>query len=121
MKNILIVEDSFTFRQQLEIYLKELDVNIIFAECEKSFLDIIEKQDNIDLIFMDLFLSEDNGLNLIEHLKESNDYKDKPIIIITEFSKEDYVLKAKDLGVKEFLRKPVSKDVLIEKVNRLIF
>lgn len=120
-KKVLIVEDSRTIRLQVKMMLEHEGAVLVEAGSEIGmFTKIDEYGVTADLIIMDLVLNYENGLELIEKLKENPKYKDIPIIIITEKADVNTILKAKQLGVKTYLRKPVDKTELIARMNELI-
>jgi PleD family two-component response regulator len=117
-KKILIVEDSRTIRLQIKMMLKDQGAILVDAGSEWGMNTKIEEYGIVaDLIIMDLILNYENGLELIHKLKQTPKYKDIPIIIITEKVDVASILKARDLGVKSYLRKPIKKADLISRIS----
>ncbi len=72
----------------------------------------------IDLILLDQQMPDKTGLELARELKSSNNphLKNLPIIMITVDTKEKTVLDARDLGIQEYLVKPISPLALKKRI-----
>lgn len=117
-KKIVLVEDSRTIRLQIKMMLKGENAELVEVGTEWGLFNKIDEYGKVaDLIIMDLVLNSENGLEIISKLKLSEEYKDIPIIIITEMANASTVLKAKALGVKSYMRKPIRKAELISRIN----
>lgn len=120
-KTVLIVEDSITVRFQIKIMLEEIGVKLKEAGGEIGLFNLIEEYgQTADLIIMDLTLKSENGLDLIKKLRTHHAYKQIPIIVLTEHADANHVLAAKDLGVEDYIRKPINKDLIVERVTNLL-
>ena len=72
----------------------------------------------IDIILLDQQMPDKTGLELARELKSSNNphLKNLPIIMITVDTKEKTVLDAKNLGIKEYVVKPISPSALKKRI-----
>ncbi|MGY0372914.1 response regulator [Clostridium sp. JNZ J1-5] len=119
-KRVMIVEDSKTIIHQVKLIVEQNGVNLVEAGSEWGMFKKIEEYGKfVDLIIMDLILKFENGLDLIEKLKTDDKYKDIPILILTEQADAENVLRAKELGIKYYLRKPIEKDKLLERMTMI--
>lgn len=73
-----------------------------------------------DLIIMDLTLQYENGFDIVKELKEADKYKDIPILVLTEHADKVNVLKARELGVSGYLRKPIKSQEFTGKVKSIL-
>jgi CheY-like chemotaxis protein len=120
-RKVLIVEDSPTVKYEVSLLLKQIGVDLVEAGSEIGLMNAVAEFGRIvDLIIMDLSLKFENGFDLIEKLKSNSSYKDIPIIVLTEHADAENVLKAKELGVKSYLRKPIQKDEIVTRVSSLL-
>lgn len=120
-KRILIVEDSPTVIEQMKLMLSEHDVKIATAGSEFGMLQHIEEYGKlVDLIIMDLSLKSENGLDLIDNLRKNGKFSSIPVIVVTEHAKKDFILRAKNLDVAEYIRKPFTKDMLVNRISNVI-
>ncbi len=76
----------------------------------------------VDVIITEYHLVPDNGLVLLDWVRNSPESADRmiPIIMLTANSEEDYVVKARDGGVTEFLAKPFHVEGLYRRLVAVI-
>jgi CheY-like chemotaxis protein len=77
-----------------------------------------ENADTIDIILMDLKLPLLNGIEATKMIRRIN--KEIPIIAITASVYEQDRLQALEAGCTDFIKKPISKEVLFELIPKLI-
>ncbi len=120
-KKVMIVEDSATVRFQVNALLEKLGLQMVEAGNEIGMFNMVEVYGEcVDLIIMDLTLKHENGFDLIKKLKSSERYKHIPVLVLTEHADRESVLKARNLDVAGYLRKPIQKDKLIERVSTIL-
>jgi two-component system, chemotaxis family, chemotaxis protein CheY len=120
-KKVMIVEDSHTVRYEVKIILDKIGVTLVEVANGMGMFNVIEEYGkSVDLIIMDLTLKKENGFDLIRQLREMDKYKEIPVLILSEHANKDNVLLAKELGVLGYLRKPIQKDELIDRVKSII-
>ena len=83
----------------------------------KEAIDLILSKE-YDLAVIDLVLTEIDGFEVIEKIKENN-LKTK-IIVLSALSSETFVNKSINMGVDYYMRKPVSLDVIVKRINDLL-
>jgi DNA-binding response OmpR family regulator len=71
-----------------------------------------------DLLLLDIWLSGSDGRDICKQLKQKDDTKEIPIIMIS--ASRDIGPSALDAGADDFLAKPFDMDVLIQKINKYI-
>lgn len=120
-KKVLIVEDSFTVRYEVRLILEKLGITILEAANEVGMMNLMDEYGKpVDLVIMDLVLKNENGLDLIKKIKSSKSYSSIPVLILTENADKKSVLRAKELGVEGYLKKPINKEELISRVEKLL-
>jgi len=109
--NILIAEDVESNFLYLKAVLSKLNATVFWAKNGIEAVDICEKENSIDLVFMDLQMPEINGYEATHILKIK--YPNLPVIAQTAFAMSDDREKALDSGCDDYLAKPIkSKDLL---------
>jgi DNA-binding NtrC family response regulator len=115
--NILVIEDDLALLSVFELCIKKLDYAIrIIANSLEAVEQI--KQENFDLIFLNIDLQPLDGFAMLEEIKKYA--PDTSIIVITRFDQFDRALKAIDMGAYQILQKPIEgKELLlfIKKAN----
>ena len=104
MSKILIVEDNATFRQTILGLLKLRFPTLIFEEATNGEEALQKIRDFIpDLLFMDISLPGESGLNLLKEIKDA--FPELIIIILTSYDFPEYQQVAKQNGASHFLSK----------------
>lgn len=117
-KRILIVDDEPRTRQGLKKTLglwSEGKYEILCAESAREALELLE-QKTINLIITDICMPETSGLKMLETLKIKENKL--VVIILSGFPEFDYAQQAIQLGVVNYLLKPINKHKLIESVEK---
>lgn len=105
-KNVLIIDEIPTSYSLLGIYLNSLHINITSASnCGIALEKYNKQKDEIDLIFLDLNITEDRIINLCKKLKSINN---ECVIILKSGTGE-----IRNDSIDYFLEKPINKDKLI--------
>lgn len=118
---ILVVDDSASIRMQVRLLLEKENFTVRLAGNQLGMMNAIEEYGEIaDLIIMDLNLKGEQGFDLIKVLRENSKYKDIPVLVLTEYAEKESVLTAKKIGVKGYLRKPIVREDMIEKIADII-
>ena len=114
-KKILIANENLEETQRI---LEKLttDNNELDVQTANNGKQAIEKakQENYDLLIVDLVLPEMDGFEVIEMAKEYN--KDIKVIVISALSSDIFIKKAMNLGINYFMLKPISLEVLQKRV-----
>jgi DNA-binding response OmpR family regulator len=116
---VLSVDDSRAIRLIVTRALMPFDCTVIEAANGEDGLAAVvcEKP---DLILLDITMPVMDGVTMLAKLKENDEWKDIPVIMLTAESGRDNVLHICQLGVRDYLVKPFRVDHLIEKVTRAV-
>jgi CheY-like chemotaxis protein len=113
---VLLVDDHEQNLELLDAYLEELNVNTTHAKDGVDALRQIQAQ-KPDLILLDVMMPRMSGFQLAQKLKADAALKDIPIIMVTALGEESDVERARDLGIGDFVTKPVNKVDLLNRVR----
>lgn len=115
-KKILLADDSATslFRQQMLLQETghELCVAHDGAEAVEAALRELP-----DLILLDVEMPKMNGFEACSRLREFEETRETPIIMVTSRSEKDYVDTGYRSGCNDFVFKPVEGPELLSKVK----
>ena len=106
----LIVDDDKFSRTFTKTALYQIGIkNTKEATSTEEAIELLHSF-KIDVILLDQQMPGQNGLELAKVIKSGSldGNKSTPIIMITVDTKEKTVLEAKDLGIQEYLVKPIS-------------
>ena len=115
---ILAIDDQKLVLIPLEIRLKELGYEII---TETSALKGIELFNSFqpDLVIVDINMQETSGIDVIKYIKQKRN-SDIPIMILSGNTDENIISEAFDLGVNDYMKKPLSLREVCSRTKRLI-
>ncbi|MDK8641945.1 response regulator transcription factor [Niallia taxi] len=117
--NVLIVDDHLVVREGLKLILETNDKFQVIGEAENGSqaLDIL-KAKKPDVILMDLNMPVLNGLDTITKLNELN--VRIPIIILTTYNEDEWMIKGLELGAKGYLLKDTSRENLFRSIETAV-
>lgn len=114
VKNILVIDDEVFSIKTVKNLLKDVpDLNVIGATTKEEAFKALEEQ-NIDLILLDLIMPETDGFELYKLIREK--YK-IPVVIVTADKRLETIQQISELGIDDYLTKPVHSFVLKEIVH----
>lgn len=118
---ILLVEDNLMNQKVVMFNLKKLNCEITPISNGKEALENF-KQNNYDLILMDIMLPEMNGYEITTEIRKfeklSEIYKPVTIIALTANTYENDKEKCINVGMNEYLSKPFSAQLLIKTIEK---
>jgi len=120
--NILLVDDNRHMRAMLTAILRAVGVSNIFdANDGAEALQVLRRQD-IDLVMTDLQMEPVDGIDFVRLLRNSPDSPCPmvPVIMITGHSTMRRVAEARDVGVTEFLSKPITARGVLQRIGLVV-
>jgi len=117
--NILIAEDEEFADKYLTIIVKDISNNIYHARTGKETVELYQKNQDIDLILMDIKMPVMDGYEATKEIRKLN--KDVIIIAQTAYAIEGDREKAIKAGCDDYITKPIDKDELIEMIEKLVW
>jgi adenylate cyclase len=70
-----------------------------------------------DLVLLDIMMPELNGYQVLQHLKQSETWRDLPVIMISALDEIDNAVRCIELGAEDYLRKPFNPVLLRARVQ----
>ncbi|EJL30992.1 response regulator with CheY-like receiver, AAA-type ATPase, and DNA-binding domains [Caulobacter sp. AP07] len=119
---ILLVDDNQHMRMLLTEILRALGVRHVFEALDGAEALQLLRGTPIDIVMTDLTMGPLDGIDFVNLLRNSPDSPDPfaPVIMITGHSTQRRVAEARDVGVNEFLAKPVTARGVIHRINLII-
>lgn len=113
MATVLIVEDTHLNQMLLEVMLRRMNHQVIFASDGFEALEKLEKFP-VDLIISDINMPNMNGFELLERIRNHAYYHNMPFVMMTASTLQDNYRSAIDQGATAFLNYPFSSFELSE-------
>ena len=108
--NILIIESDISICHKMKKFILSCGNNNVL--CVNRGIEAIRLMENkYDVIFLDLLISDVNGMNLLKHIKLHNDAR---VIIITSFPTVKTAVNCMKLGAADFWSIPFN----IERIKK---
>ena len=118
-KNILVVEDDLDIRELISFNLANEGHQVFEANDGEVGIDKA-RNNNPDLILLDLMLPGIQGLDVCRIIKSDQETKEIPIIMVTALGQEEDIVKGLETGADDYITKPFSIKVLIARVNAVL-
>lgn len=118
-KLVLVVDDQEINRDSLGIILED-DYEILYAENGKEAVEQMRAHANeLSLVLLDLMMPVMNGFEVMEIVREDEQLKHIPIIVLT--AEKSAELRALQMGAADFITKPFDmSEVILARVGRII-
>ena len=119
MPKALVADDSRAVRMILVRTLKELGFEVREAGNGRGALEVIETEKTaVTLVLADWNMPEINGLELLMLLRQKPELSSLVLVMVTTETELDQMVVALEAGANEYVMKPFTKDILIEKLER---
>jgi two-component system, cell cycle response regulator len=119
MKKILTIDDSKTLRMIVGKHLRPFGVEILEAENGQVGVTVAQKE-KPDLILLDYNMPVLDGYHTLVELKTDPGTKPIPVMMLTTETVKETVFKLIKLGLKDYIAKPFTREVLLAKVNPVL-
>ncbi len=115
MKRILIVDEIVENMSELyELLAPIYDITLSLSSLEAL---ILIRNEQYDLIMMDMMMPEMDGFELLSEVRKLDNYKFIPILIASQILLEEEINKGFFLGANEFVTKPYHKQLLLRRIK----
>jgi len=120
MRVVWIVEDDDEMSHAVKLMLQLLDCSVEIFRDARSVARQLLGGDRPDAMLLDINMPEVSGIDLLEFLRQRNDLKDLPVVMLSSETTDVQVDEAMDLGADGFIFKPVTIDELEEALNKAL-
>jgi len=119
-KKILFVEDEPTLQKVVGEILNQKGFKVFGAVDGEKGLELIKKE-RPDLILLDLILPKKDGFEVLKEIKEDEELKSIPVIVLTNLEGMGDVEKALSLGATTYLVKAnYELDDVVKKIEEIL-
>ena len=120
MKRILFVEDDpdqiFMYNAKFEL---EGLLMMVAGNTEETIK--IARHDRPDLILLDLLLRHENGLDILEKMKQDEKISKIPVLVFTNYDTREYRERAAKLGAQEYIIKSqTTPSEIVKKIKGIV-
>lgn len=112
-ENILIIEDNTMNQKVITKILNQMHYNnITLANNGKNALDILDKNNNFDIIFLDIIMPVMDGYTTAKKIKKLYPHLLDKIIVLTALATDIDINHFKKIGINKYLTKPIDNSAL---------
>lgn len=118
-KKILVIDDDEEMGVVMRDILEKHAYEVLYAP---DGLRAIEKSNNekVDLILLDIRLPFFSGFWFFNAFRERPQTKNIPVIVVSAFSREEDIQKAREMGASAYLKKPFKPKELLDVVEKAV-
>ena len=116
-KKVLVVDDDAVVNRSINRVLSGEGYQVRETMSGSEALAELDHQ-QYDMVFTDIRMPGMDGLEMTSRVKKA--HPEVPVVVITGFGTESNEVRARELGVAGFLRKPLSPEMIIENADRAL-
>ena len=111
--SVLLVEDYEPLRDDMAEMLDDLFKTVTVTSDGSEALNVYQNDDkSFDLVITDIQMPVMNGVELSEAIRDIN--AEQQIVVLSAHTDSDYLLKLINLGIAQFLTKPIEHEELMD-------
>ena len=120
--SILIVDDSLPIRSLIADILKSFGCKNVYQASDGEVAVKMLDEYTIDIALVDWVMEPMDGIKFTQYVRNDINSPNTfmPIIMISAYTQEHRVLQARDVGITEFLAKPILPNVLYERLRTVV-
>ena len=118
MMRVALVDDDVVVRKLLENTFTSASGEASLYENASTFLKAVSDGKEFDIVVLDLYLPDMDGISILKTLLQRN-YQ-TPILIYSKASSKEVVLQALSLGAKSYLVKPQKPGAILNKALEIL-
>ncbi|MCP4876590.1 MAG: response regulator [Gammaproteobacteria bacterium] len=113
---VLIVDDSLSVRNSLSQLMRDSGYQSILARDGLEAINLLESECP-DVVLTDLEMPRMNGLDLLSFIRNSKQWENLPVVMITSRSMTKHRQQAEKAGVNRYITKPFTDDEVLESID----
>ncbi|MBM4169511.1 MAG: response regulator [Ignavibacteria bacterium] len=118
-QTVLVAEDQEHIRALIEYKLRNSGYTVVSVS---DGISALEKSRELkpDIILLDVMMPLMTGFEVLSALKEDQQLKSIPVLLVTAQSKEDEILRGLSMGADDYITKPFSPNELAARVKTVL-
>ncbi len=116
-KKVLVIDDDQIITMQVVEIITQAGLNVITAANGRLGLESAKKE-RPDLILLDRRMPEMDGNETLIHLKNTEETKDIPVIMLTGDDRATDIATSFELGASDYIVKPFDADLTIKRIQK---
>jgi CheY-like chemotaxis protein len=119
---VMVVEDEEVLLQAISRKLKAKGIEAVTCSSAKQAIDYLKNIDAVpDVIWLDYYLPDMNGLDFVREIKKNEAWKNIPIVVVSNSASEPKRSSMLALGVQKYLLKAENKlEDIVSVINDIV-
>jgi two-component system phosphate regulon response regulator PhoB len=117
--DVLIVEDEPEIAELIQFHVEREGMQARVVHSGRLALDMVRRQ-KPDLVVLDLMLPDLGGLEVCRRLKQSEETRRVPIMMVSAKGEESDIVAGIELGAEDYVTKPFSPKVLMARLRNIL-
>jgi PAS domain S-box-containing protein len=117
--DILIVEDSHTQAEELKYLLSQEGCRVVVANNAKEALAVMNKR-KPTMVISDILMPGMDGYEFCRRIRKDKNLSEVPVILLTQLSDVDDVVKGLECGADNFITKPYDDKYLLSRIQYVL-
>ena len=115
---VLLVDDNVDLRRSIREMLTAQEGICVAGECGngQEALDFLSRA-HADVVLLDIIMPQMDGYTFMEELSARGGEHLPQIIVLSALGRDDFIMRAVDLGARYYMIKPVENSVLISRIR----
>ena len=118
-KRILVVDDSVTMLQQLEVFLESHGFEVLKAMSAQAGLALV-RNERLDLLIVDVNMPGMSGLEMLREVRAIPGYDKTPCFVLTTESTKDLISIGKEAGATAWIVKPFKQEIMLRGIHKVL-
>jgi len=114
---ILFADDDRDLQQVIGLILEESGFQVLFADNGLQAFEIWRSSSGVDLVILELFMPGLTGIQVCKMIRQKSEV---PIVILTDNSQEEDVVRGFEAGADDYLVKPIRPRELVMRAQALL-
>ena len=116
---VLLVDDVRLFLELEKTFFRRQGCEILTATTGAEALTLVQNEQP-DLVVLDLFLPELDGLGVLKWIRGHEETKDMKVIIVSVSGKEEDIQNCHQAGCDAYLTKPITQKILLDTAAQIL-
>lgn len=119
IRNVLVVDDDIMMFKLIRKYLGDEKYRVAVLPNGKLVMSFLEKRPT-DLVLLDYMMPDLDGPAVLKMIRESEEFKDIPVIFLTSVAEEKEVWRCLELNPQGYILKPVRREDLLKRIDDVL-
>ena len=113
----LVIDDSAAVRTILKRIMTDCGFEVVEASQGREALERLREKGKMDIALVDWNMPEMNGYDFIRAIRADHAHDSMRLMMVTTETEIAQVAKALEAGANEYVMKPFTKDMILEKLT----